>query len=68
MCEIIEGIKELDVALTLSIGEKTFEEYKAYKEAGADRYLLRIETTDENLYKQMHPYSDFQNRKNVYLI
>lgn len=63
MCEIIEGIKELDVALTLSIGEKTFEEYKAYKEAGADRYLLRIETTDENLYKQMHPYSDFQNRK-----
>lgn len=63
MCEIISEIKELDVALTLSIGEKTFEEYKAYKDAGADRYLLRIETTDENLYKQMHPYSDFENRK-----
>lgn len=63
MCEIISAIKELGVALTLSLGEKTLEEYKAYKDAGADRYLLRIETTDENLYKQMHPYADFQNRK-----
>lgn len=63
MCEIISGIKDFDVAVTLSLGEKTFEEYKAYKEAGADRYLLRIETTDENLYEQMHPYADFQNRK-----
>ena len=63
MCEIISGIKDLDVAVTLSLGERTFEEYKAYKEAGADRYLLRIETTDVNLYEQMHPYADFQNRK-----
>ena len=63
MCEIISKIKKLNVALTLSIGEKTYEEYKAYKEAGADRYLLRIETTDENLYKQMHPNMDFENRK-----
>ena len=63
MCDIIEGIKQLNVALTLSIGEKSFEEYKAYKDAGADRYLLRIETTDENLYKQMHPYGSLANRK-----
>lgn len=63
LCEIIWKIKSLDVALTLSIGEKTFEEYKAYKEAGADRFLLRIETTDEKLYKKMHPYADFENRK-----
>lgn len=62
MCNIIKKIKELDVALTLSIGEKSYEDYKAYKEAGADRYLLRIETTDRNLYKQMHPYMDFDNR------
>ena len=63
LCEIISEIKLLGVAVTLSIGEKTFEEYKAYKDAGADRFLLRIETTDENLYKKMHPYADFQNRK-----
>ena len=62
MCEIIEGIKKLGVALTLSIGEKTYEEYKAFKEAGADRYLIRIETTDKTLYNQMHPNMDIDNR------
>lgn len=62
MCEIIEGIKKLGVALTLSIGEKTYEEYKAFKEAGADRYLIRIETTDKTLYNQIHPNMDFDNR------
>lgn len=63
MCEIISAIKNLGVALTLSVGEKSFEDYKAFKDAGADRYLLRIETTDKNLYKKMHPYADFDNRK-----
>lgn len=62
MCEIIREIKKLDVALTLSIGEKTFEEYEAYKKAGADRYLIRIETTDRALYSKMHPRADFDNR------
>ena len=63
MCNIISEIKKLNVALTLSIGEKTFEEYKAYKDAGADRYLIRIETTDENLYSKMHPGMSLENRK-----
>lgn len=62
MCEIIKEIKKLDVALTLSIGERSFEDYKAFKEAGADRYLIRIETTDRNLYEKMHPNMDFDNR------
>lgn len=61
---LIKEIKKYDVALTLSIGEKSYEEYKAYKEAGANRYLLRIETTDKELYKQMHPNSSFENRIN----
>lgn len=60
---IITCIKELDLAITLSIGEKTFEEYKAYKKAGADRYLLRIETTDEQLYQALHPGMSLANRK-----
>ena len=63
MCNIISEIKKLNVALTLSIGEKTFEEYKAYKDAGAVRYLIRIETTDENLYSKMHPGMSLENRK-----
>ncbi|MBQ3640935.1 [bacterium] len=62
MCEIIKEIKKFDTALTLSIGEHTYEEYKAYKEAGADRYLLRIETTDNELYKTLHPNMSFENR------
>ena len=62
MTEIIKEIKKYDVALTLSLGEKSYEEYKAYKDAGADRYLLRIETTDENLYKELHPDMSFKNR------
>ena len=62
MCEIIEAIKKLDLAVTLSLGEKTFEEYKLYKDAGADRYLLRIETTDRALYESLHPNMSFENR------
>ena len=64
MCKIIRQIKNLDVALTLSIGEKSYDEYKAYKEAGANRYLLRIETTDEKLYSKLHPNMSFENRVN----
>ena len=62
MTDIISSIKELDVALTLSIGERSTEEYKAFRDAGADRYLIRIETTDRKLYEQMHPNMSFDNR------
>lgn len=63
MISLIKKIKNYDVALTLSIGEKTYEDYEAYKMAGANRYLLRVETTDEKLYKTMHPNMSFENRK-----
>ena len=62
LCKIIKGIKTLDVALTLSIGERCFDDYKAFKDCGADRYLIRIETTDKELYKKMHPRMSFENR------
>lgn len=62
LVEIIKGIKKLDVALTLSLGERSYDEYKAFKDAGADRYLIRIETTDKELYKKMHPNMSFENR------
>lgn len=64
MCKVISSIKALNLALTLSIGEKSYEEYKAYKDAGADRYLLRIETTDKELYQKLHPSMSFENRIN----
>jgi biotin synthase len=59
---IIREIKKLDVAITLSIGEKTIEEYGEYKDAGADRYLLRIETTDKANYEKLDPGMSFDNR------
>lgn len=59
---IISNIKKLDVALTLSIGEKSLEEYKEYKDAGADRYLIRIETTDKKLYEDMDPGMSHEER------
>lgn len=59
---IIRAVKDMDLALTLSIGEKTYEEYKAYRDAGADRYLLRIETTDRALYEKLDPGMSWDNR------
>ncbi len=60
---IINNIKKMNIAITLSIGEKTLEEYKAYREAGADRYLVRIETTDKKLYEDMDPGMSYEERK-----
>ena len=62
MCRIIEQIKKFNVAVTLSIGERSYEEYKAFKEAGADRYLIRIETTDKDLYHKLDPKMSWQQR------
>lgn len=59
---VIETIKKMDVAITLSVGERTYEEYKAWKEAGADRYLMRIETTDKELYHKLDPGMSWDHR------
>lgn len=66
MTGLIRTIKERypDCALTLSVGEKTFETYKLYREAGADRYLLRHETALESHYRKLHPPGlSLSNRK-----
>jgi len=56
-CDIIESIrtKYPDCAITLSIGERSYEEYKAYFDAGANRFLLRHETAGYDHYKKLHP-------------
>lgn len=57
MVDIIKSIKKEhpDCAVTLSIGEKSYESYKAFFDAGADRYLLRHETADFDHYAKLHP-------------
>lgn len=66
ICDIVRSIKERypDCAVTLSIGEKSKDTYRKYKEAGADRYLLRHETATEEHYRKLHPEElSLANRK-----
>lgn len=57
MADIIRSVRASypDCAITLSIGERSCESYRLLKEAGADRYLLRHETADEEHYGKLHP-------------
>ena len=47
--------RETGAAITLSLGERTDDDLRAWRDAGADRYLLRFETTDPELYRRIHP-------------
>ena len=65
ICTMVSKIKEnhKDVAVTLSLGEKSKESYKAYRDAGADRYLLRHESGIKEHYEKLHPKEmSFDNR------
>lgn len=55
--DIVKSIRKKfpDCAITLSIGEKSYESYKKYFDAGAQRYLLRHETADDEHYSMLHP-------------
>lgn len=56
LADLIKAVKACaDVAVTLCIGERSREEYRALRAAGADRYLLRHETADPALYTALHP-------------
>lgn len=55
--------EELNLAVTLSLGERAKEDYRLWREAGADRYLLKHETSDAELYGALHPDMDWENRK-----
>lgn len=63
---VIRDIKKEfpDCAVTLSLGERTFESYQKLYDAGADRYLLRHETATEEHYQKLHPQDlSLENRK-----
>ncbi len=65
LCAVVRDIKSLhpDTAITLSVGERSAQSYKALFDAGADRYLLRHETATEAHYNKLHPSSmSFTNR------
>ncbi len=49
-----EAKKRFAVAVTLSVGERPREDYELWRKAGADRYLLKIESSDKELYESVH--------------
>ena len=66
MCGIVSAVRERysDCAITLSLGERSYESYLALYNAGANRYLLRHETANAEHYGKLHPQSmSLQNRK-----
>jgi biotin synthase len=64
LARIVQAIKTTTpLAVTLSVGERPASDYFAWRQAGADRYLLRIETTDPELFARLHPDDDLEARK-----
>jgi len=65
--QIIKGIKKEfpDMAVTLSLGERSLDDYSAFKDGGADRYLLKHETINPKLYHQLHPGQEFARRIDI---
>lgn len=53
--DVLRRIRPLELGVTLSLGEQTEEVYARWREAGASRYLLRIETSNPELYAKIHP-------------
>ncbi|WBW98411.1 [FeFe] hydrogenase H-cluster radical SAM maturase HydE [Oceanirhabdus sp. W0125-5] len=65
LVELIKNIKAKypDSAITLSLGERSYDSYKKLYEAGADRYLLRHETATREIYDSLHPGMSYDNRR-----
>ncbi|MGD9580108.1 MAG: [FeFe] hydrogenase H-cluster radical SAM maturase HydE [Vampirovibrionia bacterium] len=60
---IIRSIKEkMDIFITLGLGERPDEEFERMKQAGADRYLIKHETSDRILYNKLHPDMYYDER------
>lgn len=65
LTEIISAIRNKypDCAITLSIGERTYDEYEAFYHSGANRFLLRHESASKYLYEYLHPTTmEYDNR------
>jgi biotin synthase len=63
ICRLIDRIrKETDLIITLSIGERSLADYKSFQQAGANRYLLKHETADKEIYKYLRPGCKWEDR------
>jgi len=55
IAQLTQDIKAMGAAVTLSCGERSYATYKLWREAGADRYLIKQETADPCLYRAIRP-------------
>lgn len=63
LAELAKKIKgELGIAITMCIGELEYDQYVQLRRAGVDRYLLRFETSDKDLYEKLHPGFSLDDR------
>lgn len=63
LAAIVETVKEeTGLPVTLSVGEHSREDYRTLRAAGADRFLLRFETSDRKLFSMLKPDSDYDSR------
>lgn len=64
LADLVRTIKDKfpEFAVTLSVGERSYESYKRLKERGVDRFLLRHETINPEVYKRLHPRSRLESR------
>lgn len=61
---LLRKIKQLsnnELGITLSCGEQSLETFRQWRESGAHRYLLRIESSNPELYRKIHPENDFHS-------
>jgi biotin synthase len=67
ICRLLRDIKneQPGMAITLSIGERPLDDYRAFREAGADRYLLKHETANPELYAKLHPGQSLDRRLEI---
>ncbi|MGE5397963.1 MAG: [FeFe] hydrogenase H-cluster radical SAM maturase HydE [Chitinophagales bacterium] len=62
LADVTREIKKTGMALTLAVGERSIQDLWLWREAGADRYLLKFETSNSELYARLHPGTDLQKR------
>ncbi len=63
LCRMVEAIrKNTGLEVSLSVGQRSTAELQALREAGADKYLLKHETSDAKLYERLHPEMCFSDR------
>ncbi|MEG1500902.1 MAG: [FeFe] hydrogenase H-cluster radical SAM maturase HydE [Clostridiales bacterium] len=61
--EIVKEISsKYEMAITLSLGERSRQEYAYWRDCGAERYLIKHETSSEQLYNALHPHSSLKRR------